>query len=290
MLLYRAHADDIISHVGSGDQRRRHPLRAAPGPGDLADRALRGVRLRGPAGHRGRRHLLPDLHRLGPQERPAVPGHVDRPVHVGEARADVPGLQHVPPAGQRPPGTVEQGRRHPGHADRRPLPDVLRRGLDLLRVVRGPDPLDAGPAGRADHGADRPGHLRRVPRRGRPAADHHRQRPDPAAAQRRGEERRRHRPLHLRPAALPPGAADRDHGADELPVARAVDVRGPARPRLQRHVRRGPRALPGHLVRLLRAERLHAGRRDVQGRRRRTAASDELAHHPRARTLARGRG
>ena len=96
------------------DQRRRHPLRAAPGAGALADRALRGVRLRGPAGHRDRRHLLPDLHRLGPQERPALPGHLDRPVHLGEARADVPGLQHVPAAGQRRPGrTVEQGRRHP---------------------------------------------------------------------------------------------------------------------------------------------------------------------------------
>ena len=58
------------------------------------------------------------------------------------------------PAGNGVPGAVEQGRRHPGDADRRPLPDVLRRGLDLLRLVRRPDPLDAGPPGRADHGAD----------------------------------------------------------------------------------------------------------------------------------------
>ena len=113
------------------------------------------VRRRGPAGHRDRRHLLPDLHRLGPHERPAVPGHVDRPVHLDQARADVPGLQHVPAAGQR--RGRRRGARPAGscRADRRPLPHVLRRGLDLLRLVRRPDPLGALPPGRAADGADR---------------------------------------------------------------------------------------------------------------------------------------
>ena len=98
------------------DQRRRHPLRAAPGAGALAERALRGVRLRGPAGHRGRRHLLPHLHGLGPDERPAVPGDLDRPVHLGEARAAVPRLQHLRAERRRRADAVEQGRRDPGHA------------------------------------------------------------------------------------------------------------------------------------------------------------------------------
>ena len=87
--------------------------------------------------------------------------------------------------------------------------------------------------------------VRRVPGRGRPAADHHRQRADPAVAQCCGEVRRRHRALHLRPAALRPRPADRDHGADELPVARADHLRGPARAGLQRDLRRGPGALQG---------------------------------------------
>ena len=44
--------------------------------------------------------------------------------------------------------------------DQRPLADVLRRGLDLPRLVRRPDPLGALPAGRAADGADTAGHLR----------------------------------------------------------------------------------------------------------------------------------
>ena len=206
MLLYRAHADDIVIARRAGHQRRRHPLRPAPGAGAVAERALRGVRLRGPAGHRDRRHLLPDLHRVGPHPRPALPGHVDGPVHLGEARADVPGLQHLRAA--RPTDIPTPWSKAGGilrDADRRQVPHVLRRGLDLLRVVRRPDPLDAVLQRRADHGADAAGHLRRVPGRGRPAADRHRQRADPAAAQRRREVRRRHRALHLRPAALRPG-------------------------------------------------------------------------------------
>ena len=292
MLLYRAHADDIVVPRRSRHERRRHPLRAAPGAGALAERALRGVRLRGPAGHRDRRHLLPDLHRLGPHERPAVPGHLDRPVHLGEARPAVPGLQHLRAAARR------RSRRPWSKAgailadpDRRPLPDVLRRGLDLLRVVRRPDPLDAVPAGRAADAADAEGHVRRVPRRGRPAADHHQQRADPAAAQRRREVRGRHRPLHLRAAAVRPEAADRDHGADELPVARAVDVRGPARPGLQRDLRRGARALqraPGSPT-TARATRRWAWRRTRSARRTRTSP-DVRAGRPCARPVARGRG
>ena len=37
---------------------------------------------------------------LGPDARPALPGHLDRPVHLGEARAAVPGLQHLRAARQ----------------------------------------------------------------------------------------------------------------------------------------------------------------------------------------------
>ena len=103
VLLYRAHADDIVSHVGlatsdDGIHFERHP-EPVLSPTEPYDE----FGARGPAGHRDRRHLLPDLHRLGPQDRAAVPGHVDRPVHVDQARADVPGLQHVPAAGQRRP-------------------------------------------------------------------------------------------------------------------------------------------------------------------------------------------
>ena len=111
VLLYRAHADDIISHVGlatsdDGIHFERHPEPVLSPSEDYEQ-----LRLRGPAGHRDRRHLLPDLHRLGPHQRPAVPGHVDRPVHLGEARAAVPGLQHLRAARRRRPDPVEQGRR-----------------------------------------------------------------------------------------------------------------------------------------------------------------------------------
>ena len=103
VLLYRAHADDIISHVGlatSADgihfERRPEPVLS---PSEHYDE----FGCRGPPGDRDRRHLLPHLLRLGPQERPALPGHVDRPGHVGEARPDVRGLQHLRAAGQRRP-------------------------------------------------------------------------------------------------------------------------------------------------------------------------------------------
>ena len=102
------------------------------------------------------------------------------------------------PQGNGQDAPVEQGRRDPAGADRRPLPHVLRRGVDLLRVVRRPDPLGAVLQRRAGDGADAAGHVRRVPRRGRAAADHHQQRADPAAAQRRGEEPGRLGALHLR--------------------------------------------------------------------------------------------
>ena len=125
---------------------------------------------------------------------------------------------------------------------------------------------DAGAAGRAADAADADGHVRRVPRRGRPAADHH----DNGlilllhnAAVKFEDGTVRYSCGQL---LFDPQRPDRDHGADELPVARALDVRGPARPRLQRHLRRGAGALPRHLVRLLRPERLDAGRGDVRGR------------------------
>ncbi len=93
----------------SRHERRRHPLRASPGAGAVAQRALRGVRLRGPEGHRDRRDLLPDLQRLGPHQCPAVPGHLDGPVHLGEARPALPGLQHL--RAQRVGGARPRGAR-----------------------------------------------------------------------------------------------------------------------------------------------------------------------------------
>ena len=61
VLLYRAHADDIVRHVGlatsdDGIHFERHP-EPVLSPSEPYER----VRLRGPAGHRDRRHLLPDL-------------------------------------------------------------------------------------------------------------------------------------------------------------------------------------------------------------------------------------
>jgi hypothetical protein len=174
-----------------GDQRRRDPLRAASRSGAVAVRAVRAVRRRGSPGHRDRRHLLPDLHRVGPQERPALPGHLDGPVHLDQARPDLPRLQHLLASYRGSCDAVEQGRWHPPGAGERQVPHVLRRGLDLLRLVRRPDPLDAVPQRPAGHAADPEGHVRGVPRRGGSPADPHQQRPDPADAQRGGEERRR---------------------------------------------------------------------------------------------------
>ena len=93
--LYRAHADDIVTHVGLATVERRRPLRPAPGAGTLAVRGLRALRLRGSTRRADRRHVLPDLHGVGSHERPALSGHVDGPVHVGEARPAVRGLRHV---------------------------------------------------------------------------------------------------------------------------------------------------------------------------------------------------
>ena len=71
VLLYRAHADDIVSHVGlatsdDGIHFERHP-EPVLSPTEDYER----VRLRGPAGHRDRRHLLPDLHRAGTAPMPS---------------------------------------------------------------------------------------------------------------------------------------------------------------------------------------------------------------------------
>ena len=70
------------------------------------------------------------------------------------------------------------------------------------------------------------------------------------------------------------------------PWLEPTTLRGPARPGLQRHLRRGPGALPRHLVRLLRAERLHARRRDLQGRRHLQQPCRELADSTTRRTPA----
>ena len=58
------------------------------------------------------------------------------------------------PQGNGQDAPVEQGRRDPAGPDRRPLPDVLRRGLDLPRVVRRPRQLEALLQRRAADGPD----------------------------------------------------------------------------------------------------------------------------------------
>ena len=265
VLLYRAHADDIVSHVGlatsdDGIHFERHPEPVLSPTEDYEKFGCEDPRVTEIDGTYYLTYSGWDR-----QVRPAVPGHVDRPVQLDQARPDVPRLQHVPPAGQRARRAVEQGRRDPAGADRRPLSHVLRRGLDLVRVVRRPDPLEALLERRADDDPDPAGDLRRVPGRGRPAADHHQQRPDPAGPQRRREVRRRHGALHQRSAAVLPGRSDQDPRADEPAVAGADDLRGQARPGVQRDVRRRAGVLPRLVVRLLRPERLDPGRRDLQG-------------------------
>ncbi len=139
VLLYRAHADDIVSHVGlatsdDGLNFDRHPEPVLSptepyekfGAEDPRVTEIDGTYYMTYTGWDGTSAQL-------------CLATSDGPVHVDQARPAVPGLQHVPPAGQRAGRSVEQGRRDPARPDRRPLPHVLRRGLDLSRVVRRPD-------------------------------------------------------------------------------------------------------------------------------------------------------
>ena len=149
VLLYRAHADDIVSHVGlatsdDGIHFERHPEPVLSPSEDYERHGCEDPRV---TEIDGTYYLTYTGVRR--DQRPAVPGHVDRPVHLGEARPAVPGLQHLRAERGRRADPVEQGRRDPRPAGQRPLADVLRRGLDLPRLVRRPDPLGAVPAGRA---------------------------------------------------------------------------------------------------------------------------------------------
>ena len=113
VLLYRAHADDIVVARRAGHQRRRHQLRAAPGAGALPDRGLRGVRLRGPAGDRDRRHLLPHLHGWDRRQRPLCLATSTDLFTWTKHGPMFPDFNTFLPQGNGIAGPVEQGRRHP---------------------------------------------------------------------------------------------------------------------------------------------------------------------------------
>ena len=225
VLLYRAHADDIVSHVGLATSEDGIHFERHPEPVLSPDRALRGVRLRGPAGDRDRRHLLPHLHRPGTARTPssAWPPRPTCSRGASTGRCSRTSTRSCRRATASPAPWSKAGGILAMPIDGRYL---MYFGEGSIYYAWSDDLIHWTPCSN-----DEPimvptpaGHVRRVPRRGRPAADHHQQRPDPAAAQRRREERRRHRSLHLRAAALRPEAADRDHGADELPVAGADDL------------------------------------------------------------------
>ena len=154
MLLYRAHADDIVSHVGlatsdDGINFERHPEPVLSPTEPYEEFGCEDPRVTEIDGTYYLTYTAWD--RMNAQLCLAT----STDLFTWEKHGPMfPDFNTFLPQGNGIPGAVEQGRRHPGDPDRRPLPDVLRRGLDLLRLVRRPDPLDAGPAGRADHGAD----------------------------------------------------------------------------------------------------------------------------------------
>ena len=67
---------------------------------------------RGPAGHRGRRHLLPDLHRLGPHERPSCCLATSTDLYTWEKHGPMfPDFNTFLPQGNGQDRALEQGRR-----------------------------------------------------------------------------------------------------------------------------------------------------------------------------------
>ena len=226
MLLYRAHADDIVSHVGlatsdDGIHFERHPEPVLSPTEPYEEFGAEDPRVTEIDGTYYLTYTGWD--RTSAQLCLATSTDLFTWTKHGPM---FPDFNTFLPQGNGQDAPWSKAGGDPAGADRRPLPDVLRRGLDLLRVVRRPDPLEAVPQRRAADGPHRAGNVRRVPGRGRPAADHHQQRADPAAAQRRGEEPGRLGPLHLRAAAVRPRRPDHDPRPDEPAVAGAVDLRG----------------------------------------------------------------
>ena len=126
VLLYRAHADDIVSHVGlatsdDGIHFERHPDPVLSPSEPYEEFGCEDPRVTEVDGTYYLTYTAWD--RTNAQLCLATSTDL---FTWEKQRAAVPRLQHLRAERRRHPHAVEQGRRDPGHSDRRPLPDVLR--------------------------------------------------------------------------------------------------------------------------------------------------------------------
>ena len=160
VLLYRAHADDIVSHVGlatsdDGIHFERHPEPVLSPSEDYERHGCEDPRVTEIDGTYYLTYTAYD----GTNAQLCLATSTD--LFTWEKHGPLfPDFNTFEPNADDVPTPVEQGRRDPRPPGQRPLADVLRRGLDLPRLVRRPDPLGAVRAGRAADAADAARHVR----------------------------------------------------------------------------------------------------------------------------------
>ena len=155
VLLYRAHADDIVSHVGlatsdDGIHFERHPEPVLSPTEDYERYGAEDPRVTEVDGTYYLTYTGWD--RTTAQLCLATSTDLLTWTKHGPM---FPDFNTFLPQGNGQDGPWSKAGGDPAGADRRPLPHVLRRGLDLLRLVRRPDPLDAVLQRRAADGAHR---------------------------------------------------------------------------------------------------------------------------------------
>ena len=160
VLLYRAHADDIVSHVGlatsdDGIHFERHPEPVLSPSEDYERHGCEDPRVTEIDGTYYLTYTAYD----GTNAQLCLATSTD--LFTWEKHGPLfPDFNTFEPNADDVPTPWSKAGAHPRPAGQRPLADVLRRGLDLPRLVRRPDPLGAVPAGRAADAADSARHLR----------------------------------------------------------------------------------------------------------------------------------